>query len=192
MMKNLMVAGVMVSLMSAANAGTYNSFDYLTVSYQNEDVTVSPVVEGVNLELSKSVGDVFYVNAQASILNGLGVDYDTYRFGVGARLEVTNLIFPTSLYGEGYVLRDEVQAGRFLNADSWGYGFEGGGRFQVLETLELNAGVAGERFTSTEKFVPYGVVGARWNVFQSDWALVGDARLREGLDRYTIGVSYNF
>lgn len=165
------------------------SFDNVTLTYQSTDLSVDKT-DGAGLAFSKTLGDVLYVRADVVRADNTSTSLDTYRVGLGARLDFAN---NATAYGVAYGLKANVDYSTPVldNLDSYGYGVEGGLRLKALNSLELRGGVASERLTRDASWETFGLVGATLNLTDS-FAVVADARLRNDRNQYNIGLQYQF
>lgn len=200
-MKNMfryaVLAGILMASASvyadiAASTDTSPSFNYVEVLAQAQDLPVTNGY-GVQIDFSKTLGDVLFVTGEADRANLDIAGADTFRLGLGLR---TGEIVPGAVaYGEAYLLHANINFNDFTNlktVDSYGYGFEGGIRYNLNPALEVRGGAATERLTETSAWTTYGLVGAQLNLTENV-SIVADAKIHSSTDRiYQAGVRFSF
>lgn len=194
-LRSIFAATVLLASISSyadTTTDTSPSFNYVEVLAQSQDLPVTSGW-GTQVDFSKTVGDVLFVTGEADRANLDIAGADTFRLGLGAR---TGEIVPGAVaYGEAYLLHANINFNNFTNlktVDSYGYGFEGGVRYNLNPALEIRGGAATERLTETSAWTTYGLVGAQLNLTENI-AIVADAKIHSSTDRvYQAGLRLSF
>lgn len=196
MKKNLLaltlVAGLMASAsVFAADTVADPSFDYVQVLGQSRNLPVTNGY-GVDVQASKTLGDTFFVAGEWDRANVNVATADEAKVGLGLRVP---FLPGSNLYGEAFALHQNLNYKDWTylkDRNSWGYGVQGGIRYNLTNQFEVRGGVETEKVNHDSQWTTYGVVGGQFNLTQN-LAVVADAKIHSSTDRiYQAGVRLSF